>query len=553
MHQSIQRIQLLETNPERNTIASHLFDMFAERRKDLLAMGAFFLRQFGNMMKVSVGIKSLFQKLHGDPPLTETDYARAPIGVVHNLGEFSTLLDKSTHHLWQYVEDFLRNGSGWVLGGYLGVFIDIYKLTPLRVGKYQITPRELRMKRGGPTTIVNIKTDDNFCFKWSVVATFVHHCLRECNSLPLVNAESVETYLQHRQLWAGLSFDGIDPGELTVRTAKIFEHNNPTLALNIYEYLNEDADLTPASIKNGTRNPAYVRLTPELSQKRKANIKPLCVSEHVHSERVLLHLLLLENPRTGDRHMVGITSLEAFFSRSTHIDHLVCPKCFNFFTGVNKRANYNAHVVNFCSRPELAKYNVDFKEDFIEFKHTAYFFEIPFQIIGDFETYTEREGRLNHSTPQRTVLNRQEIMGYSLKVITTPGVSSHVQHKFNQYTYNGEGAGKRFIEDFLALTTQVQHEIVELESRHKKLKPFSQMSADELELCSKKVCHICETPIMNNLPLDEWTAEQRAWKTFLTGNRFLRVDALSLPAGYWKGPKTIDHCHYRFSTFCSLS
>ena len=543
MEQAIQRVELLEADVDADRPPSHLFDIFSRRRKDLLTMGAYFLHKY-TRMKVSVGLRSVFQQIRGDPPETITDYARAPTAAVFNLDELSSLLDRSTHHLWLYIEDFLRNGSGWQLRGYASIFIDLYQLPALRVGSYQMTPRELGVKRG---CIINVRSEDNFCFKWAIIAGYVDQTLENTEhpiSSPTPDWESVDTYENCRSSWEKLNFKAIPRGELTVRTAKMFETDNPNIALNIYEYPNHDANLTPKMVKRGGQTP----LTQESKQARKAQLKPLTISEYVHSNRILIHLLLLKNPSTGDGHMVAIRSLERFFVRPDghRTNQKICPKCFHSFVGHHQQTNYEAHVRNFCSRKELDKYNVDFKGDFLEFKSPDYFFEVPFQIIGDFETYSETGGRLNHSSPHRTVINRQEIMGYSLKVITTPDVSDHVQYKFNQFTYNGPDAGDKFVQDFCSLLGQVQTETEQLEAEHGQLKPVAQFTPEELVLRDKKICHICDKRIVtNNRTAAEWKEEKVVWNDYLTGSRFLRVDRNSLPEGYWSGPKVIDHCHYR--------
>lgn len=546
-HQSIQRVELLQADRDVDMLLpSHLFDIFNERRRDLFAIGAFFLQRYTNRMKVSVGIHSIFQQLHGDPPALLTDYARAPTGAVFNLEDLSLLIDKSAHHLWQYIEDFLRNGSGWQLQGYASLFIDLYKLPALHVGQYQMTPRELRLKRN---CITNVKSNDDWCFKWSIVAGFVGRTLRDNGEPPLPNCESVETYENCVGMWSSLTFDGIAPGEMTIQTAKLFEINNPGIALNVYVYPNPDAELTPDLIKRGKRDPNFVRLTSELKAERKAQLRPMCISKHVHDDdRMLLHLLMLEHPVTGAAHMVTINSLEQFFiDKHCHTNRIVCPKCFHSFGGRQRERNYKAHVTNFCSRPELDQYNVDFKEDVLEFKSSHYFFHVPFQIIGDFETYTQADGRLNHSSPRRTVVNRQEIMGFSLAVITTPEDTGHVQHKFEQSTYNGPDAGEKFIEAFLKLKAQVQAEVSRLRKLHKTLKPLSAFTDDELILSEKRECHICEHRIPQNWTNAEYTEEKEVWEDFLIADRFLRVDKHSLPPGYWNGYKVIDHCHFRYA------
>ena len=138
-------------------------------------------------------------------------------------------------------------------------------------------------------------------------------------------------------------------------------------------------------------------------------------------------------------------------------------------------------------------------------------------------------------------------MGFSLAVITTPEVTEHVQHKFEQSTYNGPDAGEKFIAAFLKLKAQVQAEVSRLRKLHKTLKPLSAFTDDELILSEKRECHICEYRISQNWTNAEYTEEKEVWEDFLIADRFLRVDKHSLPPGYWNGYKVIDHCHFRYA------
>jgi len=64
------------------------------------------------------------------------------------------------------LEEFQERDSGWALSRILNLTVNIYKYNPLHAGCYIELPREIMMK----TAVVNVRSVDNACFAWSVIA-----------------------------------------------------------------------------------------------------------------------------------------------------------------------------------------------------------------------------------------------------------------------------------------------------------------------------------------------------------------------------------------------
>ncbi|KYN30380.1 hypothetical protein ALC56_15307 [Trachymyrmex septentrionalis] len=64
------------------------------------------------------------------------------------------------------LEEFQERDSGWALSRILNLVVNVNKLNPMRAGCYFEVPREIATKRA----VINVRTMDNACFAWSVVA-----------------------------------------------------------------------------------------------------------------------------------------------------------------------------------------------------------------------------------------------------------------------------------------------------------------------------------------------------------------------------------------------
>ncbi|XP_070165276.1 uncharacterized protein [Polyergus mexicanus] len=64
------------------------------------------------------------------------------------------------------LEEFQERDSGWALSRILDLNVNINKYNPLRAGCHIKLPREITMKRA----VINVQSNDNACFAWSVVA-----------------------------------------------------------------------------------------------------------------------------------------------------------------------------------------------------------------------------------------------------------------------------------------------------------------------------------------------------------------------------------------------
>ena len=114
------------------------------------------------------------------------------------------------------LEEFQERDSGWALSRILNLTINVNKCNPMRAGCHINLPREIVTKRA----VVNVRSMDNACFAWSVVAA-------------LYPAERhVEREVSYPHYTAVLNLEGIE-FPMTLQQIKKFEKLND-ISVNVY-------------------------------------------------------------------------------------------------------------------------------------------------------------------------------------------------------------------------------------------------------------------------------------------------------------------------------
>ena len=77
------------------------------------------------------------------------------------------MLQSSTEKINQSFDEFLKDGSGWILESidYLRLYTAEY--APMHGNRYIPTPEAIMHKQG----IVNIKNEDDRCFEYAIIAS----------------------------------------------------------------------------------------------------------------------------------------------------------------------------------------------------------------------------------------------------------------------------------------------------------------------------------------------------------------------------------------------
>ncbi|XP_071575601.1 uncharacterized protein [Temnothorax nylanderi] len=114
------------------------------------------------------------------------------------------------------LEEFQERDSGWALSRILNLTVNVNKYNPLHAGCFVEIPREIKMKR----PVINVRSMDNACFAWSVVAA-LHPAQR--------NAKRESSYPHYTSV---LNLTNIE-FPMTLDQIKQFEDHND-ISINVY-------------------------------------------------------------------------------------------------------------------------------------------------------------------------------------------------------------------------------------------------------------------------------------------------------------------------------
>jgi len=131
------------------------------------------------------------------------------------------------------LDEFQERDSGWALSRILNLTVNVNRYNPMRAGCHITLPREIMLKHA----IINVKSTDNACFAWSVVAA-------------LYPAESHLNRMSSYPHYMGvLTFDDIE-FPMTLKNIGKFERLN-NISINVYGI--EEQKILPLRLTDNKR------------------------------------------------------------------------------------------------------------------------------------------------------------------------------------------------------------------------------------------------------------------------------------------------------------
>ena len=133
------------------------------------------------------------------------------------------LLDKMIARIEEVLANFQQSGSNWVFQRIIRLEIHFANWKPIRGSTFIPLPAKIKNKKA----VINIKNEDNQCFKWCIV-----RALNPVDKNP--NRITKELIEQAKSVnWEGLKFP------VDLKQIKIFENNNPSISINVFGYEEE--------------------------------------------------------------------------------------------------------------------------------------------------------------------------------------------------------------------------------------------------------------------------------------------------------------------------
>ncbi|KYM99013.1 hypothetical protein ALC62_10264 [Cyphomyrmex costatus] len=132
------------------------------------------------------------------------------------------------------LDEHQERDSGWALSRILNLTVNVNKLNPMRAGCYVTLPEKFKRKEA----VVNVRSMDNVCFAWAVVAALY----------PAYNHVDRESSYPHYS--KVLNFADIE-FPVTLKDVAKFERSND-ISINVYGI--EDGDILPLRLTDCKRD-----------------------------------------------------------------------------------------------------------------------------------------------------------------------------------------------------------------------------------------------------------------------------------------------------------
>ena len=226
-------------------------------------------------------------------------------------------------------------GSGWVLESIIDIKLHTAKWDPLNASSYMELPEYLKNKKA----IINMKNQDNECFKWCV--------LRALN--PVVNhKDRVDKNLKSKQ--DTLNMKGIKY-PVSLRDIDCFEKLNPNISITV------------------------------LGHDEVEKVYPLRVSEYTGCEHDIILMLIKDGENSHYCLVNNISALLASaLSKKEHKRHF-CLRCLNSFNCGKLLTEHK----EYCYNNECVKIVMPGKGTILRFKNFHHSEKAPFVVYADTE------------------------------------------------------------------------------------------------------------------------------------------------------------------------
>ena len=343
------------------------------------------------------------------------------------------------------MSEFQEHGSGWSLQCILQLVININKFNPMRVGSYIELPKVIKDKKA----CINVKNDDELCFKWAVLAGLYK------------GFKNPQNKFHYKPFENSLNFDGIKFPVSLKDVAKFERQNDVSVNVYILKRYDERYEVSP------------VYLT---SFKQEDHVNLLLIQDYyideynegnddVDCEPPKYHYVLIKNLSRLVRSQLSSDRRKCF----------ICDRCLHFFWTEEK---LNNHEID-CSQKNVCKIVLS-REKYLKFKNYNRKERVPIVIYADTECLiTPRED----DQPGRVVNNHQAFsIGFYAKYSFDDSLSEYKSYR--QMDESMQSPAEWFVAELKEIG-------VRFEEFLKNIKPMALTKEDcymhEISDC----CHIC--------------------------------------------------------------
>ena len=331
------------------------------------------------------------------------------------------------------IQNFNQRGSNWRFERVLSLDVHFTDFQPLRGSTFLPLPSKISTKKA----VINMKNNDDQCFKWSVT--------RALNPVD-VHPERVSKELKdqsQRLDWSGLKFP------VKLDQIIIFEKNNPQISINVFGF--------------------------------EGDVYPLRLSKRSEREQTINLLLISDEAK---QHYCLIKSLSRLLSSqvSGHKEsNVFCLNCLNHFPNEEKLKIHE----EYCLKNQTIRIEMPEKGSLVTFIHHNRSIKVPFVVYADFEAFTEEipRSKQNEKFSFTQKYQKHKPSGFCFKIVC-------FDEKYNQkpVLFRAESEDEDISAIFVEMLERDIKRIQEKFDFSKKM-IFSPKDKDDFE--KARVCWIC--------------------------------------------------------------
>lgn len=377
--------------------------------------------------------------------------------------------------LLKKLEAFQQRDSGWALRDIVKLRVNVNENKGFHAGRYRKLPKVIANKNA----VINIRSKDNACFKWSILAG-----LYPVN----IHPERASAYASHANK---LNFDNI-PFPTELKHVHIFEKQNENVSVNVYGIQYSDYEWVVVSdrdehddddenVDDGeeAEDEEKRRERWESKKRKKIQVVPLHITKYHRDKHVNLLMLQVENTDIYHFYYIKNLSRLAHYGVTAHKKSVViCHRCLCYF---HSKEKLEAHLTDCVQFKPVSSIMPSGKKQYVKFSNFKNKLKLPFIIYADTECMLEPV-----ATCSRTSNSNQ------VHLHTPFSIAYYIHCSYNdEYSefklYRGRDCMEWFTDQLYSIADIVNGFLAQ--NKQMILNP-----EEELAFRSAKICHICEEP-----------------------------------------------------------
>ncbi|GBB90380.1 hypothetical protein RclHR1_01730028, partial [Rhizophagus clarus] len=319
-------------------------------------------------IKSAIAVKCIYYKQEKDLPfiIISEKWHRGEMRALLSENYIDEHLTSSGGEIDKKIEEYLENGSNWILVRIDIVSIEVYTYSRATGGSYEPTSKKL----------ANTK------------------CTINPDNKDLIDPET--NVLSEKCLQDVIKLDGIPmPTPICPRIFNKIEEMNPDISINVWEWKEETATPKPVIASKNIYIPNSCKI-----ENCKHNNLNKCQEKRTH----VIHLMALTNITKSEEekyrqknHFLWIKNPNGLVFKDTahHGEKHLCNRCFQSFSSENTLVHHQEHCFGLGEATQRVNLPVKGVNDFEQFKNYSRMINAPCVIIADFEAGNKKPSLIN--------------------------------------------------------------------------------------------------------------------------------------------------------------